>query len=93
MRLIIVSISKAIINLSYIIAIILMFILIFILLGMFLLSGNPHYQSFLEAFSATYQILALESWNELLIEIWPMNYSKRLKYKSSTIFRMFFQRK
>ena len=73
MRLIIVSISKALINVSYIIAIILMFILIFVLLGMSLLSGNSHYQSFLEAFYATYQILTLESWNELLIEMWPMN--------------------
>jgi hypothetical protein len=74
MRLIIVSISKAIINVSYIIAIIIMFILIFVLLGMSLLSGNIHYQSFLEAVYTTYQILTLESWNELLIEMWPMNY-------------------
>ena len=74
MRLIIVSITKAILNVSYIICIILMFILIFELLGMSLLSGNYHYQSFLEAFYATYQILTLESWNELLIELWPMNY-------------------
>ena len=74
MRLIIVSISKAIINVSYIICIILMFILIFVLLGMSLLSGNPHYQSFLEAFYTTYQILTLEGWNELLIEMWPMSY-------------------
>ena len=73
MRLIIVSITKAILNVSYIICIILMFILIFQLLGMSLLSGNYHYQSFLEAFYATYQILTLESWNELLIELWPMN--------------------
>jgi hypothetical protein len=74
MRLIIVSISKAIINVSYIICIILMFILIFVLLGMSLLSGNLHYQSFLEAFYTTYQILTLEGWNELLIEMWPMSY-------------------
>ena len=73
MRLIIVSITKAIINVSYIIAIIFMFILIFQLLGMSLLSGNYHYQSFLEAFYTTYQILTLESWNELLVEMWPMN--------------------
>ena len=73
-RLIIVSITKAIINVSYIFAIILMFILIFQLLGMSLLSGNYHYQSFLEAFYTTYQILTLESWNELLVEMWPMNY-------------------
>ena len=74
MRLIIVSITKAILNVAYIICIILMFILIFQLLGMSLLSGNYHYQSFLEAFYSTYQILTLESWNELLIEMWPMNY-------------------
>ena len=74
MRLIIVSITKAVINVSYIIAIIFMFILIFQLLGMSLLSGNHHYQSFLEAFFTTYQILTLESWNELLVEMWPMNY-------------------
>ena len=74
MRLIIVSISKAIINVSYIICIILMFILIFVLLGMSLLSGNSHYQSFLEAFYTTYQILTLEGWNQLLIEMWPMSY-------------------
>ena len=74
MRLIIVSVTKAIINVSYIIAIIIMFILIFQLLGMSLLSGNRHYQSFLNAFYTTYQILTLESWNELLVEMWPMNY-------------------
>ena len=74
MRLIIVSITKAILNVSYIICIILMFILIFQLLGMSLLSGNYHYQSFLEAFYTTYQILTLEGWNELLVEMWPMNY-------------------
>ena len=73
MRLIIVSITKAILNVAYIITIILMFILIFQLLGMSLLSGNYHYQSFLEAFYTTYQILTLESWNELLTEMWPMN--------------------
>ena len=74
MRLIIVSIKKAILNVSYIIAIILMFILIFVLLGMSLLSGNSHYQSFLESFYTTYQLLTLEGWNSLLIEMWAMNY-------------------
>ena len=74
MRLIIVSITKAILNVAYIICIIIMFILIFQLLGMSLLSGNYHFQSFLEAFYTTYQILTLEGWNELLIEMWPMNY-------------------
>ena len=74
MTLIIVSIKKALANVAYITCILLMFILIFVLLGMSLLSGNIHYQSFLNGFYATYQILTLEGWNELLIELWPMNY-------------------
>ena len=74
MRLIIVSIKKALSNVSYIIAILIMFILIFQLLGMSLLSGNYHYQSFFIGFYTTYQILTMENWNSLLYEIWPMNY-------------------
>jgi len=73
MRLIIVSIKKALANVSYIICILIMFILIFQLLGMSLLSGNSHYQSFFIGFYTTYQILTLENWNSLLYEIWPMN--------------------
>ena len=89
MRLIIVSISKAIINVSYIVCIILMFILIFVLLGMSLLSGNAHYQSFLEAFYTTYQILTLEGWNELLIEMWPMSYLSFFYFLAWIIFGNF----
>ena len=74
MKFIIVSIKKALTNVSYIICILIMFILIFQLLGMSLLSGNPHYQSFFIGFYTTYQILTLENWNSLLYEIWPMNY-------------------
>ena len=74
MRLIIVSIKKALSNVSYIICILIMFILIFQLLGMSLLSGNYHYQSFFIGFYTTYQILTLENWNSLFYEIWPMNY-------------------
>ena len=74
MRLIIVSIKKALSNVSYIICILIMFILIFQLLGMSLLSGNIHYQSFFIGFYTTYQILTMENWNSLLYEIWPMNY-------------------
>ena len=74
MRLIIVSIKKALSNVSYIICILIMFILIFQLLGMSLLSGNYHYQSFFIGFYTTYQILTMENWNSLLYEIWPMNY-------------------
>ena len=74
MRLIIVSIKKALSNVSYIVCILIMFILIFQLLGMSLLSGNYHYRSFFIGFYTTYQILTLENWNSLLYEIWPMNY-------------------
>ena len=74
MRSIIVSIKKALSNVSYIICILIMFILIFQLLGMSLLSGNNHYQSFFIGFYTTYQILTLENWNSLLYELWPMNY-------------------
>ena len=73
MRLIIVSMKKALVSVSYIVCILVMFILIFELLGMSLLSGNIHYQEFVEGFYTTYQILTLEDWNSLLYELWPMN--------------------
>ena len=73
MRLIIVSMKKALISVSYIVCILVMFILIFELLGMSLLSGNIHYQEFGEGFYTTYQILTLENWDGLLYELWPMN--------------------
>ena len=72
-RIIIVSMKKALINVSYIVCILVMFILIFELLGMSLLSGNAHYQKFVEGFYTTYQILTLENWDGLLYELWPMN--------------------
>ena len=62
MRLIIVSMKKALISVSYIVCILIMFILIFELLGMSLLSGNVHYQKFVEGFYTTYQVLTLENW-------------------------------
>ena len=73
MRLIIVSMKKALASVSYIVCILVMFILIFELLGMSLLNGNIHYQQFGEGFFTTYQILTLENWDGLLYEIWPMN--------------------
>ena len=73
MRLIIVSMKNALASVSYIVCILVMFILIFELLGMSLLSGNIHYQDFGEGFFTTYQILTLENWDGLLYELWPMN--------------------
>ena len=73
MRLIIVSMTKAIANVSYIVGILIMFILIFELLGMSLLSENIHYRSFSEGFYITYQVLTLENWDGLLYELWKLN--------------------
>ena len=50
MKMIIGSMNKAIASVSYIVVILVMFILIFELLGMSLLSGNIHYQQFGEGF-------------------------------------------
>ena len=74
MKVIIVSMKKALTSVSYIVCILVMFILIFELLGMSLLSGNIHYQQFGEGFFTTYQILTLENWDTLLYELWPMSY-------------------
>ena len=74
MRFIIICIKKALTSISYIIIILIMFILIFELLGMSLLNGNKHFQSFLEGFYTTYQILTLENWDNLFIEIWPLSH-------------------
>ena len=74
MKRIIVSMKKALASVSYIVCILIIFILIFELLGMSLLSGNIHYQQFGEGFFITYQILTLENWDSLLYELWPMNY-------------------
>ena len=73
MRLIIVSMTKAITNVAYIVAILIMFILIFELLGMSLLSENYHYKTFGEGFYITYQVLTMENWDGLLYELWNMN--------------------
>ena len=73
MRIIIVSISKSMSNVGYIIIILICFIFIFQLLGMSLLYGNNHYKSFLEAFYTTYQILTLENWDSVFYDVWPIN--------------------
>ena len=73
MRLIIVSMTKALTSVSYIVIILIMFILIFELLGMSLLNANEHYRSFTEGFYITYQVLTMENWDGLLYELWDMN--------------------
>ena len=80
MRLIIVSMTKAIANVSYIVVILIMFIFIFELLGMSLLNINPHYRSFTEGFYITYQVLTLENWDSLLYELWTLNHFSFIYY-------------
>ena len=80
MRLIIVSMTKAIANVSYIVVILIMFILIFELLGMSLLNENNHYKSFAEGFYITYQVLTLENWDSLLYELWYLNHLSFIYY-------------
>ena len=65
--------TKAIANVAYIVIILIMFILIFELLGMSLLNENYHYKSFGEGFYITYQVLTMENWDGLLYELWNMN--------------------
>ena len=74
MRSIIVSIKRALRDVKYILLILIMFILIFELLGLSLLNGNKHFQTFLEGFYTTYQILTMENWDGIFIEIWPLNH-------------------
>ena len=80
LRLIIMSMSKAIANVSYIVIILIMFILIFELLGMSLLSESYHYKSFSEGFYITYQVLTMENWDGLLYELWNINEFSFLYY-------------
>ena len=73
MRLIIVSIKKSLASVTYIILILVMFLLIFQLLGESLLNGNIRYQSFLIAFYTTFQILTTENWNSVFFELYPLS--------------------
>lgn len=80
MRLIIVSIKKSLADVTYIVLILIMFLLIFQLLGMSLLCGNIRYQSFLYAFYTTFQILSSENWNSVFYEVYPLNWSTFFYY-------------
>jgi hypothetical protein len=73
MRLIISGISESIANVGYVTLIMIMFILIFQLLGMSLLNNVPEYSNFMSSFYATFGLVTL-NWNSLLIEL---SYSSR----------------
>ena len=80
MRLIIVSIKKSLRNVSYITIILILFIFIFELLGMSILSMNFHFRTLLEGFYSTYQILTIENWDDIFYKTYPMLKTSILYY-------------
>jgi hypothetical protein len=73
MRLIMSGISQSITNVGYVTLIMIMFILIFQLLGMSLLNNIPEYSTFMSSFYTTFNLVTLENWNQLLIELSYVN--------------------
>jgi hypothetical protein len=69
MRLIMSGISESIVNVGYVVLILIMFILIFQLLGMSLLNNVDEYSNFMSSFYTTFNLVTLENWNQLLIEL------------------------
>jgi hypothetical protein len=69
MRLIISGISESMANVGYVVLIMIMFILIFQLLGMSLLNNVPEYSNFMSSFYTTFNLVTLENWNSLLVEL------------------------
>ena len=69
-RKILTGISKALSSVSYIVLILLIFIVIFQLLGMTILNFDEAYQSFLNSFYETFQLLTLENWNNIALRLY-----------------------
>jgi hypothetical protein len=61
--------AKSLNEVAYILLILVIFILIFQLLGMSLLNTISDYQGFMPSFYATFQTLTLENWNSQLYEV------------------------
>jgi hypothetical protein len=64
-RKVIIGIRRSISNVSYNLLIVLIFLLIFQLLGMNLLNQNTLYKGFLGSFYTTFQVLTMENWNSV----------------------------
>ena len=73
MRLILSSIQTSVVNILYILMIIIMFWLIFQLLGMSLLNGNLRYRSFMISFYTTFEILTKEGWQSIFYEMYSLH--------------------
>ncbi len=72
-RKIIVGIKNSLSNVAYNSLILLIFIIIFQLLGMSFLNENKNYQSFFSSFYITFQLLTIENWNSVLFELSEFN--------------------
>ena len=70
---ILVGISNSLSNVAYNSLILLIFIIIFQLLGMSLLNFDSNYQSFLSSLYITFQILTIENWNSVLYKLSEYN--------------------
>lgn len=65
----IIGISEALSNVTYIMIILFMFIIIFILLGNSINGKDEYYDDFLNTFYQTYELLVLEDWNSKLYRL------------------------
>jgi len=72
-RKILVGIKESLSNVAYNSLILLIFLIIFQLLGMSFLSQDKNYQSFFASFYITYQLLTVENWNTVLFNLSSFN--------------------
>jgi hypothetical protein len=63
------GISRSLDDIRYVLLILVIFILIFQLLGMSLLNSSPLFQSFMSSFYITFQTLTTENWNQTLYQL------------------------
>lgn len=72
-RKILVGIKNSLDNVAYNSLILLIFLIIFQLLGMSFLSQDENYQSFFASFYITFQLLTIENWNSVLFKLSQFN--------------------
>jgi len=66
MRKILLGINKSINNIMFTIILLFLFIIIYVLLGMSIMTMIPDFTGFMNAFFAIFQVLTQENWNDLL---------------------------
>jgi len=72
-RKLLVAIKDSLENVAYNSLILLIFLIIFQLLGMSFLSQDENYQSFFSSFYITFQLLTIENWNSVLFNLSQFN--------------------